>query len=209
MAYDPEILLLDEAFSALDDHLRTHMMKETLEYLKEFQGSTLCVTHNMEEAYRLCEKIAIIKTGSIETFGLKEEIFQIPLSLETAKITGCKNLAPAQYKEKNIIEVPQWGIELVTSKDVNKEVNFVGIRANYIKLAGEDDKENCFPVWIADESEAPFRTTLYLKIGSSASRKDDYHLQWEISKSQRELLRNEKLPLKVYLNPANVLLLTN
>lgn len=209
MAYDPEILLLDEPFSALDDYLRTHMMKETLEYLKEFQGSTLCVTHNMEEAYRLCEKIAVIKTGSLETFGQKEEIFQTPTSLETAKITGCKNLSPVKHKEQNILEVPQWGIELVTSQKIDKEVEFVGIRANYIKMAESDEQVNCFPVWIADESEAPFRTTLYLKIGSSAARKDDYHLQWEISKSQRELLKKEKLPLKVYLDPAHILLLTN
>ncbi len=209
MARDPEILLLDEPFSALDDYLRTHMMKETLEYLKAFQGNTLCVTHNMEEAYRLCDQIAVIKTGRLETFGAKDEIFQRPSSLETAKITGCKNLSPARQKGGNILEVPEWGIELVTSQKLNQEISFVGIRANFIKLAEKDREENCFSVWVADESEAPFRTTLYLKIGSQPVGKDDYHLQWEISRSQRESLKNEAAPLRVYLDPAHILVLKN
>lgn len=207
MAYDPEILLLDEPFSALDDYLRTHMIKETLEYLKEFKGSTLCVTHNMEEAYRLCDKIAVIKTGSLETFGSKEEIFEKPVSLETAQITGCKNISPAKHKSGDIIEVPEWGIELVTSQKIEKDKGFAAIRANFIKLADESSKENCFPVWIADESEAPFRTTLYLKIGSAPFRRDDYHIQWEISKSQRDLLKSCPLPFKVYMDPDKVLFL--
>lgn len=205
MARDPEILLLDEPFSALDDYLKTHVMKETLEYLKAFQGNTLCVTHNMEEAYRLCDQIAVIKTGRLETFGAKDEIFQRPASLETAKITGCKNLSPAQYKGGNVLEVPEWGIELVTSQKIDQEVRFVGIRANHIMLAKKQAIENCFPVWIADESEAPFRTTLYLKIGSPPAGKDDYHLQWEISRSQRELLKIEVDTLRVYLDPIHVL----
>lgn len=209
MAYDPEILLLDEPFSALDDYLRTHMIKETLEYLKEFKGCTLCVTHNMEEAYRLCDKIAIIKTGSLETFGSKKEIFEKPASLEAAKITGCKNMSPAKCKGENILAIPGWGIELVTSQKIEKEAGFAGIRANFIQEADESCKENCFPVWIADESEAPFRTTLYLKIGSEPSSRHDYHLQWEISKNQRDLLKDKPLPLKIYMNPAKVLFVTN
>ncbi|NLK52556.1 MAG: sulfate/molybdate ABC transporter ATP-binding protein, partial [Syntrophomonadaceae bacterium] len=162
MAVEPEILLLDEPFSALDDTLRIHMMKEMLAYLKEFQGSTLYITHNIEEAYRLCNRIAIINNGNLEAFGLKRELFQTPVSFSTAKITGCKNISTAIRKSEHILEVPDWGIQVKTSMNLESEKGFVGIRANHIKLADDSIFENCFPVWIADESEAPFRTTLFL-----------------------------------------------
>ena len=204
LAVEPKILLLDEPFSALDNHLKVHMMKEMLVSLKEFHGSTLFVTHNMEEAYCLCDRIAVLSDGSLETFGLKQEIFQKPASLETAKITGCKNNSAAVRKSDNIVDVPEWGIQIKTSMKIEDEKGFIGIRDNHIKLAGDSNKENCFPVWIADESEAPFRTSLYLKIGSEPSNSEDYHIQWEISKEQREVIKGFSQPIKIYMDPRQV-----
>ena len=177
LAADPQILLLDEPFSALDNHLKAHMMKDMLVSLKEFHGNTLFVTHNMEEAYCLCDRIAVLSAGSVETFDLKQEIFQKPASLETAKITGCKNNATAVRESVNNVEVPDWGIQVKTSMKIEDEKGFVGIRANHIKLADDSNKENCFPVWIADESEAPFRTSLYLKIGYKSRNLEDYNIR--------------------------------
>ncbi len=204
LAVEPEILLLDEPFSALDNHLKTHMMKEMLASLKEFQGTTLFVTHNMEEAYRLCDRIAVFNSGSVETFGLKQEIFHNPVSFETAKITGCKNISTAIRKSEHIVEVPDWGIDVKTNMKFESETGFVGIRANHIKLADDSTKENCFSVWIADESEAPFSTTLYLKVGSEPCKSDDFHIQWEISKAQRMAIANLIQPINIYIDPMDV-----
>lgn len=76
MASDPGILLLDEPFSALDSFLKNHMRKEMETYLKDFRGTTLLVTHDLEEAYRLCDKILIIRQGRAEAFGGREDIFR-------------------------------------------------------------------------------------------------------------------------------------
>ncbi len=209
LAVEPDILLLDEPFSALDNHLKVHMIKEMLASLKEFQRSTLFVTHNMEEAYRMCDRIAVLNTGSVETFGLKEDIFQSPVSLETAKITGCKNIVTAIRKSEQIVEVPDWGIQVKTSMKIENDNGFVGIRANHIKLADDSTTENCFPVWITDESEAPFRTTLYLKIGSASCKSDDYHIQWEISKEQSVAIRSLPQPIKIYMDPIHVFFAKN
>jgi len=203
LAVGPEILLLDEPFSALDNHLKNHLMKDMLVSLKEFKGNTLFVTHNMEEAYRLSDRIAVLKSGSVETFGPKEEIFQKPGSFETAKITGCKNIAAAMRKSNHAAEIPDWGITIIAEMKIVSDNGFVGIRANHIMLADETG-ENCFPVWIADESESPFRTSLYLKIGSEANNPDDYHIQWEISRDQREIVRSMAQPFYIYLDPRRV-----
>ncbi|NLC07390.1 MAG: sulfate/molybdate ABC transporter ATP-binding protein [Syntrophomonadaceae bacterium] len=210
MAVEPEILLLDEPFSALDDTLRIHMMKEMLAYLKEFQGCTLYITHNIEEAYRLCNRIAIINNGSLEAFGLKRDLFQTPVSFATAKITGCKNISPAIQKSSHTLEVPDWGgIQVKTKMNIESGKGFVGIRANHIKLADDSTQENCFSVWIADESEAPFRTTLFLKIGSKPCRLDDYHLQWEVSHDQRNAIRQLTQPIRIYMPPGQVFFVQN
>lgn len=207
LAVEPDILLLDEPFSALDNHLRNYMIKEMLESLKDFQGMTLFVTHNIEEAYRLSDRIAVLSAGSLEAFGPKEELFKNPASLEAARITGCKNLAAGEKVGESVLEIPEWGgIRVRIADYTGAQGGFVGIRANYIKLQDEsvNAQDNCFPAWIADESEAPFRTNLYLKIGSAPQRLDDFHLQWEISREQREKLRTMPQPLQIYLDPERI-----
>jgi ABC-type sulfate/molybdate transport systems ATPase subunit len=208
LAAEPDILLLDEPFSALDEHLKNQMIKEMQESLKEFQGNTLYVTHNMEEAYRLCSRIAVLSAGSVEAFDLKQELFQKPTSLETAKITGCKNIAKAVRVSAHNIDIPDWGIQVRTDMAIESAEGFAGIRANHIKLmsdsASDSTTANCFPVWIADESETPFRTTLYLKIGSSPQNTDDFHLLWEINQEQVREIKSMPQSFKIQLDPAHV-----
>lgn len=203
VAVEPEMLLLDEPFSALDVHLRNHMMREMSELLKEFQGITLFVTHNREEAYRLADYIAVFNTGKVEIYGQKEAIFKWPASLETAKITGCKNIVAATRLAENRLQVPQWHISLATVMKITAEQGYLGIRANQIKLVKDQNcqQDNCFKVWIADESDGPFRTSLYLKIGSRPESIHDFHLQCEISREERNDLANQKEPFVIYINP--------
>jgi molybdate transport system ATP-binding protein len=204
LAVEPRILLLDEPFSALDEHLKTHMMKEMLESLKNFQGTTLFVTHNMAEAYRLCDRIVAVNNGSVESIGTKEDVFQKPVSLITAQITGCKNTAAAVRKSAHSVAIAEWGVSAATADEIEGVSGFAGIRANHIKLADGSTAENCYPVWIADENEAPFRTTLYLKIGSAPNSLDDYHLQWELAKEERNALSRLAQPFHIYLNPERI-----
>lgn len=201
LAVEPRVLLLDEPFSALDEHLKTHMMKEMLESLKKFQGTTLFVTHNMAEAYRLCDRIIVVNNGSVETLGTKQEVFELPESVAAAKITGCKNITAAIRKSGHSVEIAEWGIRAITSADIESENGFIGIRANNIKRANDRAEENCYPVWIADESEAPFRTTLYLKIGSVPKHLGDFHIQWEMSREERAEISKIQQPIRIYLDP--------
>ena len=67
----PEILLLDEPFSALDNHLRASMEKELIEILKDYKGMVIFVTHDIEEAYRVCDKIIVFDNGKAKS--LKEK----------------------------------------------------------------------------------------------------------------------------------------
>lgn len=66
----PDILLLDEPFSALDMHLRNNMEKELLSIIKDFNKSVIFVTHDISEAYRVCDEIIVYENGN----SLKKEI---------------------------------------------------------------------------------------------------------------------------------------
>lgn len=199
LAVEPEILLLDEPFSALDDHLRAHMIKEMLEDLKDFRGSVLLVTHNIDEVYRICGSLAIMNKGSIESFGPKEKMFQQPQTLETARITGCKNLTRAVRETEKQIRIDSWGIKVRTASEVEAGEGFAGVHANHIRLADEHQPDNTFRAWIADRSETPFRITLYMKLNSQPIGISDYHLQWEISREAWRTIRALPQPLRIHL----------
>ena len=208
VAVDPDILLLDEPFSALDVHLRNLMIREMSETLKDFKGLTLFVTHNRDEAYQLCDHIAVFNTGKVEVFGAKDVLFQRPGSLETAKITGCKNLVKASMLTEHRAVIPEWGVELKVNMKIEDEEGYIGVRANYIKIVNNCDNENTFKCWIADESDGPFRISLYLKIGSKPQQSDDFNFQCEMSREERAAIKNVFDPIFVYLDPEYVFFCT-
>ena len=78
LAIEPAALLLDEPFSALDTHLRSALERQLRETLANYAGSTLFVSHNLEEAYRVCEKLVVLANGKVAALGPKEEIFRHP-----------------------------------------------------------------------------------------------------------------------------------
>ncbi|KNZ43375.1 sulfate/molybdate ABC transporter ATP-binding protein [Acetobacterium bakii] len=204
VAVEPDILLLDEPFSALDVHLRNHMIREMSESLKQYKGIALFVTHNMEEAYQLCDHIAIFNKGKVEAFNEKKNVFQHPVSMEAAKITGCKNLSKAVRLSENVMAIADWGIQLKTTVEIEYEVGFVGVRANNIRIVESCTEENCFKVWLADENEAPFRTSLFLKIGSEPENSDDFQIQCIITRDQRVKITDTTKPFFIYINPEYV-----
>lgn len=96
LAVKPEALLLDEPFSALDDFLRSRMIHQLRDLLSDYRGALLMVSHNMDEAFQLCDRLVVLSGGRVEAAGDKRDIFHRPPSCETARLTGCKNLAPAE-----------------------------------------------------------------------------------------------------------------
>lgn len=80
LATNPEILLMDEAFSALDPLIRTEMQDELLDLQAEMQKTIIFITHDLDEALKLGDRIAIMKDGFIEQVGTSEDILTDPAS---------------------------------------------------------------------------------------------------------------------------------
>ena len=93
MAYHPEALLLDEPFSAMDYFLKEKLRLEMKQVLQEFEGLSILVTHDRDEAYQLCDHLLLMHEGSFIAGGPTKEIFDHPKTVEAARLTGCKNIS--------------------------------------------------------------------------------------------------------------------
>jgi glycine betaine/proline transport system ATP-binding protein len=78
LANDPDILLMDEAFSALDPLIRTEMQDELLKLQNDMQKTIVFISHDLDEAIRIGDRIAIMKEGEIIQIGTPEEIITNP-----------------------------------------------------------------------------------------------------------------------------------
>ncbi len=78
LAVDPDVLLMDEAFSALDPLIRTEMQDELIKLQEKLQRTIVFISHDLDEALRIGDRIAIMEGGRIVQVGTPEEILQNP-----------------------------------------------------------------------------------------------------------------------------------
>ncbi|MGB7275488.1 MAG: molybdate ABC transporter permease subunit [Geitlerinemataceae cyanobacterium] len=209
LASQPEILLLDEPFSALDTYLRDRLEKVLRTTLTDYPGITLFVTHNLEEAYRVCPNLLVVEQGEIAAFSSKKQVFDRPPSRHVAQITGCKNFSRAIPLSESRIEAIDWGCTLTTTDPIPDSISHVGIRAYQLILTADPDLENTFPCWLAATSETPHRMTLYLKLNSAPNSPQDYHLQAEVLKDKWASLKGRSFPWFVRLHPRRILVFSD
>jgi molybdate transport system permease protein len=222
LAPEPEALLLDEPFSALDAHLRGEIERELREALARYRGVALFVGHNLEEAYRFCGELVVLANGKIAAAGPKEDLFRRPPGFEVARLTGCKNFSRARSTSDGSIEAIEWGCKLRVAQPTPATLGHIAIRAHHVRVHAADAPnlssgaitdaaagggENTFPCWLAAATEAPFRVTLYLRLHAPSASSADYHLQAEISKDLWETFKDLPQPWRVELSPDRLFLL--
>lgn len=206
LAIEPEALLLDEPFSALDDYLRSHMVKQLTETLADYPGVTLFVTHNMDEVYRVCKNLVVLSLGKIEAKGEKAEVFRCPPSLAAAQLTGCKNFSRAKYISPFKLEALEWGISLNTKREISRQIKNVGIHAHTIEAASEEKGDNVIRCWLNFTSETPTRMTVYLSTENNILGQDNYYIQWEITKQMWLELKDKPQPWYLRFNPDDLII---
>ena len=202
----PDILLLDEPFSALDTHLRSQMERELIATLQSYKGVTLFVSHNIEEAYRICDDLLILDRGQVIAHDRKAIVLDRPITLIAARLTGCKNFSHASQVTSNTILAVDWDCQLQVDRAIPDHQFQVGIRAHHLIFPTDRSKPNTFDCWLVQTSETPHRLTLYLKFNSPPTFDRDYHIQAEIFKEKWLVMQQSPLPWLVQLDPARLLL---
>ncbi|MBD1923743.1 molybdate ABC transporter permease subunit [Microcoleus sp. FACHB-831] len=208
LASQPEALLLDEPFSALDTHLRSQLEKQLISTLSTYPGVTLFVTHNLEEAYRVCGDLLVIEQGRAIAYGSKHDIFEHPNTVGVAQLTGCKNFSRAVVRESQMVDAIDWSCTLQIVEPIPAPLSHIGIRAHQLTFTDDPHQKNTFPCWLVQTSETPHRMTLYIKLNSSPTSPQDYHLQAEVFKEKWATLKDRPFPWYIRLHPLRLFLLS-
>ena len=196
---EPKLLMLDEPFSALDTHLRGKLQIETKALLRDYGRDVLIVTHSRDEAYHLCDDIAVISDGTLAAKKATKELFADPGSVAAAMITGCKNIALARKVGEFEVEVPEWGgLRFITKAPVRDELKAIGIRAHYFNPA---TPHNRHAVIYKGEMEEIFETIILFRFAEQSEDSPD--VWWRLSKDKRP----KDFPSELGIAPANILLL--
>ncbi len=134
LANDPEVLLMDEAFSALDPLIRKEMQDELLDLQETMKKTIIFITHDLDEALRIGDKIALMKDGSIVQVGSPEEILMNPAN---------------DYVEKFVEDVDR--SKVLTAYNIMKRPETVNIEKHGPRVALERmQKEGISSIYVTD-----------------------------------------------------------
>ena len=133
----PQVLLLDEPFSALDSSIRESLRDLVIDIADEMKITTLFVTHDLEEAYVFGKEIVVVTQGEVIEAGLRQDVFDKPLFVETATLMGFVNIWPVKRLPENKVQTEQGQI-FSHRFDFPAEAQFLCIRPEKIMFLKED-----------------------------------------------------------------------
>ena len=139
----PEVLLLDEPFSALDSYLRWELEMEIADTLREFHGPAVFVSHSREEVFRLCRSVCVLSEGRSEEKRSVKELFSRPGTLSACLLSGCKNISGLKDLGNGCMLAQDWGVELQTGAQDLAPYRYIGVKSRHLNIV-EREGENTF-----------------------------------------------------------------
>ena len=205
LAAKPDILMLDEPFSALDAHLKGVLEQNLAGLFETFHGTILYVSHDIDEALRFCDRIAVIEKGHVMEVSTGNNLVNNPQSAASIRLSGCKNTTPAHRIDDHRVFLPAWGIEVETDKPAPENLTYMGVRAFFLERAKEPGR-NTYRVRVVRTSDSRFDRSVLLEFLDRTPGSDpvveqtenemkylEQHLFWRVDKLK---VPEEKLPVK-------------
>lgn len=157
LLYKPDIIMLDEPFSALDGFLKDTLQMEMLELIRDYSGDVLMVSHSRDEIYKFCDHMMLLSEGKTILKGCTKDIFRRPERMEAAKLTGCKNISSIEKISDYELYACEWKIKLKTEEKIGDSVRYVGIRGHNLIPVQERSDENVMGIELAGFADTPFQ----------------------------------------------------
>jgi putative spermidine/putrescine transport system ATP-binding protein len=172
LAFEPQVLLLDEPLSALDAKIRVALRKEIRSIQRQLGITTVYVTHDQEEALSLSDRVVVMSEGRIEQIGTPAEIYNFPATPFVASFVGTLNLVVARVVDASSGRLSVAGQEIRAAKPVtvagNSATVTLALRPESIEL-GEVGGENRFRGTIEDTSFLGSIVRIRVHIGTDAA----------------------------------------
>lgn len=160
LANDPDILLMDEAFSALDPLIRSNMQDELLEIQSEVNKTIIFITHDLNEALKIGDRIALMKDGEVVQIGTPEDILLKPAN---------------EYVRKFINDVDR--TKILTASRIMKTPAIVSKITDSIELITKRMKKHKFDsIFVVDENKKLLGLLRKNKITSDVKKEDIINL---------------------------------
>ncbi len=201
LVYEPDVIMLDEPFSALDYYLKEQLQFQVREVLRGYTGDVLMVSHSRDEVYRFCEKSIILNRGQVAMKGETRAIFQKPENVTAARLTGCKNFSRIKRLGDYEVEALDWGLTLQTAEKVSDAIAYIGIRAHeFYPAKGGANEFLC--EWV-DMLCQPFEWDILLRPADGIEMPGEKVAETSAQKPEREILwwkvdYKQSEPLKQY-----------
>ena len=184
LAARPGILMFDEPFSALDSYLKSALEQNLLDVFSVVGRTVLYVSHDIDEACRLCERIAVMHNGRIAGDRQRVRAHGAPRDAGRFAPDGlqehesrCRRWVPT------VVRALDWGMTFDVGREVPDDVAYLGIRASYFhvdrdRAAGERGR-NSYDLNVARVSDSRFERLVLLDVprADAPSR-----LQWRVNK---------------------------
>lgn len=198
----PEVILLDEPFSALDSYLKWDLELKLSDFLENFSGPILWVSHDRGEVFRNCKRVCVLDQGSSQgTFTLRQ-LFHEPETEAAARLSGCKNIVEA-VPAGSAVTLPAWGLTLNCGKPVPADICQAGIRARHVMTVPEGTPD-AFYCTVERVIQDVFTTIVLLRPEGAASGAPLLRMELERD-DWRRLNRPEGLWIAI--QPRDILLL--
>ena len=106
LAPSPDIILMDEPFSNIDQDIKEELVSDVRSLLKELAITSIIVTHDQNEAFNLADKVAIMNNGTIQQVGIPYDIYHKPVNKFVANFIGLGTFLPLKKNNKGDFEIP-------------------------------------------------------------------------------------------------------
>ena len=192
----PHLILIDEPTKGREGVQKESLYLILKKYLTDWGGDYILASQDPDEIYRLCERIAVPGEG---VTGSTERIFEQPITLGTAYLTGVQNFSKIEILDEYHVRAVDWGIALRTEQRVTEDCHYVGIRSWHIE-ATESTGQNCMPIRIDEMRMGVHFAEYEIRNAEFAEEQNGNHLLWK-SAVASEIIRY------VYFPPEKLMLL--
>lgn len=163
LAAEPELILLDEPFSALDNFLKTKLSQSMHELFASFPGGIVYVTHNRDEISQFCDYVTVLDRGKVTETVRKEELFRRPRRLSTAKLSGVTNYSRLSREADGTLKAADWGASLTPARAIAPAIHYIGVRSHALRFSDRPGEGPCIRVRVERTVDELFEEAVYCR----------------------------------------------